>query len=83
MKQPQYQPVSFEHEIIAIFAAVNGFLDDVSVDKVRAFETNLYSYMDSNRPEIGREINEKMEISPELEERLRAAIREFKQTVPV
>jgi F-type H+-transporting ATPase subunit alpha len=83
MKQPQYQPVPFHREIVAIFAAVQGFLDDVPVEKVRAFETNLYSFMDSNHPEIGKEINEKMELSADLEERLRAAIREFKQAVPL
>jgi F-type H+-transporting ATPase subunit alpha len=83
MKQPQYQPVPFHREIISIFAAVQGFLDDVPVEKVRAFEQNLYSFMDSNHPEIGKEINEKMELSADLEERLRAAIREFKQAVPL
>jgi F-type H+-transporting ATPase subunit alpha len=79
MKQPQYQPVPFYREIISIFAAVHGFLDDVSVEKVRQFEGDLYSFMDSNHPEIGREINEKMELSGDLEEKMRAAIREFKQ----
>jgi F-type H+-transporting ATPase subunit alpha len=83
MKQPQYQPVPFHREIISIFAAVQGFLDDVPVEKVRAFEQNLYSFMDSNHPEIGNEINEKMELSPDLEEKLRGAIREFKQAVPL
>ena len=83
MKQPQYQPVPFHREIMSIFAAVNGFLDDVAVDKVRSFESNLYSFMDSNHPEIGNEINDKKELSPELEEKLRAALREFKQSVPL
>ncbi|HXH21466.1 MAG TPA: F0F1 ATP synthase subunit alpha [Dehalococcoidia bacterium] len=83
MKQPQYQPVPFHREIISIFAAINGFLDDVPVEKVRSFETNLYAFMDSNHPEIGNEINEKKELSGDLEERMRAAIREFKQAVPL
>jgi F-type H+-transporting ATPase subunit alpha len=83
MKQPQYQPVPLQHEVIVIFAAVNGFLDDVPVDKVRTFESNLYSFMDSNHPGIGDEIRDKKELSPELEEKLRAAIREFKQTFPL
>jgi F-type H+-transporting ATPase subunit alpha len=83
MKQPQYQPVPFHREIISIFAAINGFLDDVPVDKVRSFETNLYSFMDSNHPEIGNEINDKKELSGELEEKMRAALMEFKQSVPL
>ncbi|HLG10851.1 MAG TPA: F0F1 ATP synthase subunit alpha [Dehalococcoidia bacterium] len=80
LKQPQYSPVNFLHEVEILFAAVNGFLDDVPVDKVRAFETGLYGFMDSNHPEIGAEIQEKMILSGELEEKMRAAIREYKQT---
>jgi F-type H+/Na+-transporting ATPase subunit alpha len=83
LKQPQYSPVSFPHEVEILFAAVNGFLDDVPVDKVRAFETGLYDYMDSSHPEINEEIREKMILSGELEEKLRATIREFKEAVPL
>jgi len=81
LKQPQYSPVSFEHEVAILFAAVNGFLDDVDVTKVRAFETGLFEFMDSRKPEINDEIKEKMILSGELEEKMRAAIGEFKQTV--
>ncbi len=79
LKQPQYSPVPFRHEVLAIFAAVNGFMDDVAVDKVRSFETQLYQFMDSNHPEVGSEIDEKMIISQELDQKVRAAISEFKQ----
>jgi F-type H+-transporting ATPase subunit alpha len=81
LKQPQYSPVSFEHEVAILFAAVNGFLDDVPVEKVRAFETQLFEFMDSRKPEINDEIKEKMILSGELEEKMKAAIGEFKQTV--
>jgi F-type H+-transporting ATPase subunit alpha len=80
LKQPQYSPVVFTHEVEILFAAVNGFLDDVPTAKVRAFETGLYSFLDSNHPEIGAEIQEKMILSGELEEKMRTAIREYKQT---
>ena len=80
LKQPQYSPVSFTHEVMILFGAVNGFLDDVAVEKVRAFELGLYEFMDSNHPEIGAEVLEKMILSGELEEKMRAAIREYKQT---
>jgi len=81
LKQPQYSPVPFHHEVMILFAAVNGFLDDVAVEKVRAFETGLYEYVDANHPEIGAEIREKMILSGELEEKMRAAVREYKQAV--
>jgi F-type H+-transporting ATPase subunit alpha len=80
LKQPQYSPVIFTHEVMILFAAVNGFLDDVEVEKIRPFELGLYEFMDSNHPEIGAEILEKMILSGELEEQMRAAIREYKQT---
>ena len=83
LKQPQYSPVIFHNQVLIFFAALNGFLDDVPVDKIRAFETALYDFMDSNRPDIVLEINEKMILSGELEEKMRTAIREFKQAVPV
>jgi F-type H+-transporting ATPase subunit alpha len=80
MKQPQYSPVPFHNEVIGIFAAVNGFMDDVPVEGIRAFETGLYSFMESSHPEISAEINEKMILSGDLEEKLRAAIRDYKAT---
>jgi F-type H+-transporting ATPase subunit alpha len=83
LKQPQYSPVSFEHEVEILFAAVNGFLDDVPVDKVRAFETALYGYMDSSHPEINDEIKEKMILSDDLMAKLREAITDFKRTAPL
>ncbi len=83
MKQPQSSPVPFHREVIGIFAAVNGLLDDVPVEKVRAFESALYIYMDASHPEIGNEITEKMILSGELEEKMKTAIGEFKRTAPV
>src|SRR5579883_993818 len=53
LKQPQYQPVPVEKQVMIIFAATNGYLDDVPVDKVSDWETAFYRYMDANHPEIG------------------------------
>ena len=80
LKQPQYAPVSFPHEVLILFAAVNGFLDDVPEDKVRAFETGLFSFIDSSHPDISTEVVDKMTLSDELSENLRTAIREYKAT---
>jgi F-type H+-transporting ATPase subunit alpha len=83
LKQPQYSPVAFHNEVLILFAAVNGFLDDIPVNKVRAFETNLYSYIDANNPDITAEINDKMILSDELSAKMREAIAAFKQAVPL
>jgi F-type H+-transporting ATPase subunit alpha len=80
MKQPQYQPVPLDKEVAIIYAGTRGLLDDVPVPRVGEFERGLFQYLDASHPEIGRSIMETFELSPEMEQRLDAAVREFKQT---
>ncbi len=79
LKQPLNSPVPVEKQVMILFAAINGFLDDVPVDKITAFETNLYNFMDTNHPEIGKEIKEKKELKPETETALKNALGEYKK----
>ena len=79
LKQLQYVPVSVEKQVMILYAVINGYIDDVAVDKVAAFETDFYNFMEANHPEIVKTIAQKKEISPETEEALKAAILEFKQ----
>ena len=85
LKQGQYQPVPVEKQVIIIYAANQGYLDDVALDKVAAWETAFYRYMDANHSEIMQEIIEKSvqskeKMSKDLLSKLNAAIEEFKQT---
>jgi len=85
LKQPQYAPIPVEKQVMIIFAATNGLLDDVSLDLVAEWESALYRYMDANYPEIGQEIVEKSvnareKMTDDLLKRLTDAIKEFKQT---
>jgi F-type H+-transporting ATPase subunit alpha len=80
LKQPQYEPVSLEHQVIVIFAGTNGFADDVSVEKMRQWENDLKKYMDASHPDIGKDIAEKKVISPETEKKLREALTAFKSS---
>jgi F-type H+/Na+-transporting ATPase subunit alpha len=85
LKQPQYSPVPVEKQVMIIYAATHGFLDEVSLDKVGAWETEFYRFMDANHPEIGQEIieksvNERNKMSDDLLKRLDDAINEYKQT---
>jgi F-type H+-transporting ATPase subunit alpha len=82
LKQPLYQPVPLRQQVEVLYAAVNGLLDDVPVDKVRDFEVAFHRFMESNHPQIGQDIEEKGEIVPETEEALKKAIGEFKQSMP-
>jgi F-type H+-transporting ATPase subunit alpha len=70
LKQPQYSPMSLSDQVIAIFAGTNGFADQVPVDKMAAWQTDLLRNMESSYPEIGREIAEKKMISDDLRTRL-------------
>ena len=65
-----------------MYAAVNGFLDDVEVAKVRSFEAAFHGFMESNHPGILKEIEEKKIIEPDNEAKLKDAIQEFKKSVP-
>jgi len=85
LKQAQYRPVPVEKQVMIIFAATNGYLDDVSVDQVGAWETAFYRYMDANKPEVGQNMIEqsvtgKNKMSDDLLKQLRSAIEEYKQT---
>ena len=78
LKQAQYTPVPVEHQVMIIFAASNGYLEDVHIDHIKAFEKELYSFMDTHFPEIGKEIKESGKLVKETEEKLKSAIVEFK-----
>src|SRR5215211_521970 len=62
LKQPQYQPVAIEKQVIIIYAATNGFLDSVGVEDVRAYETELYKFLDTRRAQLLTSLAEKRQI---------------------
>ncbi len=80
MKQPQYSPMTVAQMACSLFAISEGFLDDVPVNKVRAFEDALQSYMKSQQALLMDSINQKPEYSDEVAAQLRAAVETFKQT---
>ncbi|MEE9286289.1 MAG: F0F1 ATP synthase subunit alpha, partial [Dehalococcoidia bacterium] len=80
LKQPQFQPLSLAQEVSIIYAAVNGLTDDVEVTKIRDFEEAFHRYMEGNHPQLLAQIEEKKELVPEMEEKLKTAIQQFKQS---
>ncbi len=80
LKQGQYVPVPTECQVMTLYAAINGYLDDVEVEKVGAFEAGLKTFMESSHPEIGSAIARSKELADDTEEALKAAIQEFKQS---
>jgi F-type H+-transporting ATPase subunit alpha len=77
LKQPQYQPMSLEDEVLLLFAGTNGFSDQIPLEQMRAWETDVLRFMQTAHPEIGKSISENLQITPELETQLREALKEF------
>ena len=80
LKQPQYQPLSLEQQVISLFAATNGYADDVPVARIKAWQMALLRHLETSAPELGREIAEQKQIAPETEARLRLALDGFNRT---
>ena len=79
LKQPQYHPVKVEHQIMMIYAAIHKYLMDVDLRELSFFERQLYEYMDTNYPEIGRMIKESGDLKEEVQKQLDEGIKEFKE----
>lgn len=80
LKQTQYSPMSPDKQVMILYAVTNGYVDDVAVDRLAAFETGLHKFMESNHPEVGKSIIKTGDIIPETEAALKKALSEFKQS---
>ncbi|MFC2015088.1 F0F1 ATP synthase subunit alpha [Chloroflexota bacterium] len=79
LKQGQYVPMSMEKQVMILYAAINGYLDDIAVDQLAAFEDDFHRFMKTSHPEIAGAIAREKDISSETEETFKTAITEFKQ----
>jgi F-type H+-transporting ATPase subunit alpha len=79
LKQDQYQPLPVEIQIIVIFAGINGYVDDLPVESVRAFERELIAYLDNQGKEVKAETAKKKVLDDELTPKLRATLDQFKK----
>ena len=78
MKQPQYSPLSTCDMGVSLFAANEGYLDDVDVNQVVAFESALHSYMSANHAELVNKVNTEADWNDELEKAFHDALKDFK-----
>ncbi|MCD2493164.1 F0F1 ATP synthase subunit alpha [Lacrimispora sp. NSJ-141] len=79
LKQPQYQPMGVEYQVIIIYAATKKYLLDIPVDEILRFEKGLFEFVDTKYPELPEAIRREKALSPELEEKLATAVSEFKE----
>ena len=77
-KQPQYQPLPVEKQVAILYAATHGKLDDVPTPRVREFESQFYRFLETERPDILKELADKNALSDELAEKLDEAIERFR-----
>ena len=80
MKQKQYQPLSVADMAVSLFAANEGFLDDLDVNKVGSFEASLHAYMRSEKADLMATINQTGDFNDDIAAQLKTAIEDFKKT---
>jgi len=79
LKQDENAPMPVEHQIAIIYAATNGYLDDVPTEEITRFETAFHRHLDTEYQEVLKQIRETGAMDEETEEALKEAITSFKQ----
>ena len=79
LKQPQYQPLPVEKQVLIIYAGTNGMLDDLEVEQIRLFESELYKFIDSSQAGLLQEIRDKKTLDDQLKSKVNSVLKEFKQ----
>jgi F-type H+-transporting ATPase subunit alpha len=78
LKQPQYQPMDVEKQVLVIWAATNGYTDDVPVEDVRRFEANLLAFVENSHPGLLAAIADKKVLTDEIKADLKTVLEDFK-----
>ena len=77
LKQPQYEPLQLDKQVMSLFAVTNGYVDDVDVTDVKRWELEMHAYMDANHPEIGQTIMRSQDLPDESVDSLGLALETF------
>ncbi len=80
MKQGPQQPLPVVKQVVFIYAGVNGYLDDVETERVQAFESQLYEYLDARTPEVIGILAQQKDMTPEIKQGLDQLLEDFKKT---
>ena len=80
LKQPQYQPMPVENQVVTLYAGTKGFLDEIAIENVQEFEAAMQEFMKTQKVDVLDEIRETQTLGKETEAKLIAAIEEFKKT---
>jgi len=77
LKQPQYEPLAVEKQVLIIYAGTNGFLDTVEVDQVGEYETELYQFVEGSEASLFTDLVTRGAIDDDLKTRIEAVLKEF------
>lgn len=80
LKQPPYNPLPVENQVVLIYAGSNGYLDDIPASAVGKFEAELYPYLEAKYPDVFEQIRSKKVVEKDTQEKLDKALSEFKAT---
>ncbi|HEY4425415.1 MAG TPA: F0F1 ATP synthase subunit alpha [Pyrinomonadaceae bacterium] len=80
LKQPQYQPMDVEKQVLVIWAATNGFTDDIAIEDIKRFETSLLKFVENSHPGLLADIAEKKSLTDEIKAGLKQVLDDFKDT---
>ena len=79
LKQPQYQPMDVEKQVLIIWAATNGYTDDVAVENMRDFEAELLRFIENSHPGVLQAMREKKAITDDIKKDLEQSLKDFKE----
>jgi F-type H+-transporting ATPase subunit alpha len=77
LKQPQYQPMSLAQQVVVLYAGVRGFIDKYPIEKIKEYEKQLLSFMSTKHQAVLDEIDEKQELKPDLDDKIKGVLTEF------
>ncbi|HZS45394.1 MAG TPA: F0F1 ATP synthase subunit alpha, partial [Blastocatellia bacterium] len=79
LKQPQYQPMDVEKQVIAIWAGTNGHVDDVPLPQVKKFEAEMLRFIENSKAGLLQKLRERKALDDEIKGELATAVKEFKE----
>jgi F-type H+-transporting ATPase subunit alpha len=79
LKQPQFSPLTWQQQVVVLFAGTQGYLDDMQIGDIRAFEDGLYKYFASAQTALMDDLTKKRSLDDDLKKRLGDAIKEYKE----
>ena len=78
LKQDQFEPLSVADQVIVLYAAINGYFDEIAVDKIKSAENSLHNFVRDKHKKFYEELSEKNEITENIENELKKILEEFK-----